>query len=207
MTHLSSPGLGTQETVILAPLKHIGNLLLCLSCILLITSCGELSNRQSNYVEGALSDSLLSTTESWDFKMEIIEQGREKVAIRGSHAENITQDKKKITRIAGPVRIQVFDTTGAVEITARSNRAVYQAKEGLFELFGDVKVSTVSGNHLESEYLKWNQAENIISTDRFVILSTPERKLTGTGFEGTTDWSRWSLENPSEPTDSEVTDG
>ncbi|MDX1670996.1 MAG: LPS export ABC transporter periplasmic protein LptC [Balneolaceae bacterium] len=178
--------------------SNIGIPFILLCIVPLITSCGDLSNRQTTYVEGALKDSLLSTTESWDFRMEIIEEGEKKVTIRGSHAENINVEDKKITRISGPVHIQVYDTAGAVHITANSNRAVYRSKEGIFELFGDVQVTTAEGNHLESEYLKWNQAKSIVSTDRFVILKTPDRRLTGTGFEGNTDWTSWSLENPSE---------
>ena len=143
-----------------------------------------------------MRDSLVSSTETWDVDMTLIEEGLKKVRLRGTHAASINTDNIQETRINGPVHINVYDSTGSVETEVESNRAVYRAEQSEFELFGNVQVDTRSGRHLESEYLKWNQADNMITTPKFVIITTPSDSIAGTGFEGTTDLSQYTIKEP-----------
>lgn len=166
--------------------------LLVVSAIAL-TSCGDLSETQSRRVQEALDDTLLSSTESWDVDMELNEEGVKKVRLRGSYAATYNLEELKETRIKGPVFIQVFDSTGSVETRVTSEKAVYRAENAEFELYGNVVVRTVEGRRLESEYLAWHQAENRVSTPRFVIITTPSDSIAGNGFEGTTDLSEYTI--------------
>ncbi|MDZ7680739.1 MAG: LPS export ABC transporter periplasmic protein LptC [Fodinibius sp.] len=162
-----------------------------------ISSCGELSEKQAQQVDQALKDSLTSTTETWNVDMEIIEEGQKKVRLWGSYAASYTNaNKKSETRIRGPVKIHVFDSTGTVTTRVFSDRAVYQSENAIFELYGDVRVNTADNRHLESEYLKWQQDANKISTSKFVIITTPTDSLAGTGFEGKTDLTNYTIKDP-----------
>jgi LPS export ABC transporter protein LptC len=180
---------------------ELHNTLLAFLMSLLLTgglsACGELSEKQSKQVDEALKDSLTSTTETWDVDMEIIEEGIKKVRLWGTYAATYTNPKNKSeTRIKGPVKIHVFDTTGAVKTKVFSNRAVYQAEDAIFELFGNVRVNTANKRYLESEYLEWKQGTDEISTPEFVIIKTPTDSIAGTGFEGTTDLTDYTIKEP-----------
>jgi len=157
------------------------------------SSCGDLSESQSQRVQEALDDTLLSSTESWDVDMELIEEGVKKVRLRGSYAATYSFENMNYTRIAGPVYIQVFDTSGAVETRVTSDKAIYRAEEAEFELYGNVQVRTAEGRSLDSEYLEWRQSDNQVSTPRFVIITTPTDSIAGNGFEGTTDLSEYTI--------------
>lgn len=159
-------------------------------------SCTELSQEDTQKVNEALSDSLISSTETWDLDMTLIEEGMKKVRVLGSYAATYNLPELKETQIRGPVFIEVFDSTGAVKTEVSSERAVYRAEDSEFELFGNVQVETRDNRHLESEYLKWNQADNLITTPEFVIVTTPNDSLAGNGFEGTADLSSWSIKEP-----------
>jgi len=161
-----------------------------------MASCGELSQKQSKQVDEALKDSLTSTTETWDLDMEIMEEGQKKLELWGSYAATIMEEGKNKTNIRGPVTIHVFDTTGTVETKVLSDRAVYQPEEAIFELYGNVRVNTSDNRHLQSEYLKWRQNDNKISTPKFVIIQTPSDSIAGTGFEGNTDLSDYTIKEP-----------
>jgi len=161
-----------------------------------LISCGELSREQAIQVDEALSDSLTSTTESWDVEMEIIEEGLKKMHLTGSYAATYTAQDSNTTRIKGPVDIQLYDSTGAVTTRASSNRAVYNADNAIFELYGNVQVTTSDNRHLESEYLRWGQDSNRITTPKFVIITTPTDSIAGTGFEGTTDLTDYTIREP-----------
>ena len=156
-------------------------------------SCSELSDTQTQRVREALKDTLLSSTESWNIDMELIEEGVKKVRIRGSYAATYSLKELNETRIDGPVFIQVFDSTGAVTTLVRSEWAKYRAQNSEFELFGNVRVGTDEGRRLESEYLMWDQAANRISSPRFVIITTPTDSIAGNGFEGSTDLSEYTI--------------
>lgn len=158
-----------------------------------LSSCGELSDSQSQRVQEALNDTLLSSTESWDVDMELIKKGRKKVRIRGSYAATYSMEDVNETRIKGPVYVQVYDSTGAVETWVTANRAVYLPNESIFNLHGDVKVRTETDRRLRSEYLKWDSGSNRVSTPKFVIITTPSDSIAGNGFEGTTDLSEYTI--------------
>ena len=162
-----------------------------------ISGCGELSQEQSKQVDEALKDSLTSTTESWDVNMEIIEEGLKKVELWGSYAATYSnKENKNETRIKGPVKIHVFDSAGTVINRVFSDRAVYQPQDAVFELYGNVRVKTEDERYLESEYLKWQQGSNQISTPKFVIITTLTDSIAGTGFEGTTDLTDYTIKEP-----------
>ncbi|WP_185958345.1 LPS export ABC transporter periplasmic protein LptC [Fodinibius sediminis] len=178
------------------PHKPLFSLLLSLALTATLASCGELSEEQAHQVDEALGDSLTSTTESWDVDMEIIEEGIKKMHLTGSYAATYTAKDSNTTRIKGPVDIQLYDSTGAVTTRASCNRAVYNADKAIFELFGDVRVNTSDNRHLESEYLRWGQDDNRITTPKFVIIKTPTDSIAGTGFEGTTDLVNYTITKP-----------
>jgi LPS export ABC transporter protein LptC len=164
--------------------------------MLMAVSCSDLSQEDARKVTEALNDSLVSSTETWDLDMTLIEEGLKKVRVQGSYAATYNLPELKETQIKGPVFIDVYDSTGAVKTEVTSDRAIYRAEDAEFELFGNVQVDTRDDKHLESEYLKWNQADNNISTPEFVIIITPSDSLAGNGFEGTADLENWSLKQP-----------
>lgn len=183
-------------TDILGPFKTYQALILSLTLTLMAgVSCSDLTEKETQKVSEALSDSLLSSTETWDLDMTLIEEGLNKVRVQGSYAETFNLPELKETRIRGPIHIDVFDSTGAVKTVVKSNRAVYKAEESVFELYGNVRVDTRDSTHLESEYLKWNQSENQISTPKFVYITTPTDTTTGSDFTGSTDLNNLKIRN------------
>jgi len=184
-------------TDILVPLKTFFSFLSAAIVVaIMASSCSELSQKESEKISKALKDSLTSTTETWDVDMEIIEEGQRKVRVLGSYAATFNTSEIKETRIKGPVHIDVFDSVGTIKTQVDCNRAIYRAEEFEFELFGDVRVNTRDNRRLESEYLKWKQGSNKITTPKFVIITTPTDSIAGTGFEGTTDLSTYTIKNP-----------
>lgn len=163
--------------------------------MIMAVSCTELSQRDAQKVNEAVNDSLISSNETWDLDMVLIEEGEKKVRVQGSYAATYNLPELKETRIKGPVYIEVYDSTGTVKTEVRSNRAVYRAEELVFELYGNVRVDTRDSTHLESEYLKWNQSENLISTPQFVYITTPTDTTTGSDFTGSTDLNNIKIRN------------
>lgn len=161
----------------------------------LFTACGELSDFDTRQIQSSLNDSLTTTTESWDVKMVLMKGGRSRILIDGSHAISYQMPERKETYIEGPVYVQLFDSTGAVETEAWSKRAVYLDSESEFELFDSVRVNTATDKQLYSDYLKWSEPTDRISTPEFVTIITPTDSVSGHGFEGITDLSDYSIDD------------
>lgn len=196
MMHLLYRAWGMQVIDTLEPHNTLLFLVLSLLITVGISACGDLSEEESQKIDEALNDSLISSTETWNVDMEIMEDGLKKVRLWGSYAATYANDNLNETRIKGPVTIHVFDSSGTTKTKVYSNRAVYKSEDAIFELYGDVEVQTRDSRYLNSEFLEWNQSANNISTPKFVIIKTPTDSIAGTGFEGDTDLVDYTIKEP-----------
>ena len=180
-----------QATVTLA-LRNVPPLLVV--CLLIFGACSELSDFDQQQVQSSLNDSLVTTTESWDVEMTLMKDGRSRILIDGSYAISYQRPDRKETHIDGPVYVQLFDSTGAVETEAWSKRAIYHDTESEFELYDSVRVHTADDRKLYTDYLKWSERTDRITTPEFVIITTPTDSVAGQGFDGLTDLSYYSID-------------
>lgn len=162
----------------------------------LFTACAELSDFDSQQIRSSLNDSLTTTTESWDVNMVLMKDGRSRILINGSYAVSYQMPNKKETHIDGPVYVQLFDSAGTVETEAWSKRAVYLDSKSEFELYDSVQVHTSANRQLFSDYLKWSEGTDRITSPDFVIIITETDSIAGTGFDGLTDLSSYTIEQP-----------
>lgn len=170
------------------------------SCVLfvffgafMISACGELSEYESRQVDEALSDSLFTVTESWGVNMEIMEEQQLKLKLKGSYTASIKDDTRNITKISGPVFIEIFDEEGNPKTYVESDSAVYRPDESVFELFGNVYVEAPEQKRLWSEYLKWDRNTDRVSTPEFLTIITPTDSISAVGLDGDADLSNYTL--------------
>lgn len=171
--------------------RHV--LLWIFSLPILISSCGDLSDYENKQVETALSDSLFTTTESWNIDMEILEDEVIKLNIQGSYAASIKDENRNLTKISGPVYIKIYDEEGNPDTYVNADSAVYKPTAAIFELYGNVLVMAPKGKELRSEYLKWDRNNDRVSTPKFVILISPPDSIAAQGFVGNSDLTNYTL--------------
>jgi LPS export ABC transporter protein LptC len=159
-------------------------------------SCTELSEYDSQQIQTVVNDSLITTTESWDVEMVLTQDGQKRIYIEGSYAINYQAEEDKRTNISGPVYVQIYDSTGAIESEAWSKRAIYLENQAEFELYDSVRVRTIDDRRLYSEFLKWTQNTDEISSPNFVTIITPTDSISGRGFEGLTDLTSYTIIEP-----------
>ncbi len=186
---LSYLALETQETDILEPHK----LILPLLFIFVSLNCSKLSEYDTQQIRNALADSLLTTTESWGVSMKILEDGNRSLNLTGSYSATIKDSERHQTKISGPVFIEIFDKDGSFKSSVDCDSAVYRPDEGIFEMFGNVRVLTNDARKLRSEYLKWDRNNDKVSTPEFVIFIAPPDSIAANGFVGDTDLTNYTL--------------
>ncbi|MEX0722019.1 MAG: LPS export ABC transporter periplasmic protein LptC [Balneolaceae bacterium] len=175
----------------MAPFKLLAGILLIAGFI----GCSgtELSEFDNQQVEEALSDSLFTTTESWDVDMEILEDGQLKLILSGSYAASIKNSIRHITKISGPVYIEIFNEQGEIDTIVDADSAVHHPKKSEFEMYGNVRVQAPEGKKLNSDYLKWERNKDRVSTPEFVIFISPPDSIAAQGFFGNTDLTNYTL--------------
>tara|TARA_R110002096_G_scaffold78670_1_gene185052 strand:- start:12463 stop:13026 length:564 start_codon:yes stop_codon:yes gene_type:complete len=176
-----------QEIVILVRNSFI------LFVILLCTfSCSKLTEFDNQRIKEVLGDSLLSSSSSWDIDMDIIEDGFISLNLKSSKAVSYSKNDVKYTTLSGPVSIQIFEAD-TLQTEVFSDSALYRPSASSFELFGAVKVFTTSGRRLRTEYLKWERANDIISTNEYVTIVTPSDSINAMGLVGNADLTNYTL--------------
>jgi len=174
-------------------LARFSHLIFAVFIAIIISACGELSEFENQQVEEALSDSLLSVTESWGVNMDIMEEGQLKLNLKGSYTTSIKTENRNLTKISGPVFIEIFDEDGNPKTYVNSDSAVYDPDESVFELFGNVFVDAPEEKRLWSEYLKWERTIDKVSTPEFLIIVTPNDSITAIGLDGDADLTNYTL--------------
>ena len=179
-----------QATVISAPFKFVTVLV----TLFTFTACdSELSEFESQQVNAALSDSLFTVTESWDFSMEVIEDGQLRLRLSGGYAASIHNEYQNITKIGGPVYIEIFNEEGNTDTIVEADSAVHHPGVTEFHMFGNVRVQAPEGKRLYSEFLKWERRLDRVSTPEFVIFISPPDSISAKGFFGNTDLTDYTL--------------
>ncbi|MBO6586993.1 MAG: LPS export ABC transporter periplasmic protein LptC [Gracilimonas sp.] len=157
------------------------------------SGCGELTEFENKQVQEALSDSLFTTTESWGINMEIMEDGKLKLKLSGTYASSIKNENQNISKISGPVYIEIFDEEGKPDTYVYTDSAVHLPDKSAFEMFGSVRVNAPEGKKLRSEYLKWERQKDRVSTPEFVIFISPPDSIAAEGFFGDSDLTNYTL--------------
>ncbi|WP_460880264.1 LPS export ABC transporter periplasmic protein LptC [Pontibacter rugosus] len=76
----------------------------------------------------------------------------------------------------------------------RGNYGKQEPGSNLYIARGNVVVNNLKKQEkLETEELYWNRNKAKVYTDKFVIFTTAEQRLTGTGFTANQDLSRYSI--------------
>ncbi len=152
-----------------------------------LSGCTDLSDYDRSRVEEALSDSLLSVTESRNIQMNLIEDGQRKVSVFSPFAATFDRNGLTETELRDSVHVTVLDSTGAEETTVVSQSARYLAYDSEFHFKKDVVVEARDGRKLFTDYLEWSQQDRTIYSPDFVIIVTASDSITGYGLEGSDD--------------------
>lgn len=94
------------------------------------------------------------------------------------------------------VYFEKFDTLFRIEASVRADTAYNFYKRGLWKLIGNVKVSSLSGEHFETSLLFWDQRSQKVYSDKFIRIENADRVITGIGFESDQSMTLYKIFNP-----------
>ena len=162
-----------------------------------LSSCGELSPEEEAQIRNALSDSLLTSTESWNVDMTIFEDSLRTVSISGNKAVKYHLKDRNYTEVTGSVKLKVYESAKTIKTWVSCKRAKYYGEDAKFEFFGDVDVRTNDSLRLRTSYLRWEQYQDKIYSPDVVTITTPTDSISGVGFESDSDFNNYIIKESS----------
>ncbi|MCY4233008.1 MAG: hypothetical protein OXE59_04605 [Bacteroidetes bacterium] len=140
--------------------------------------------------------------ESWDVKIQL-SQGRSdtsgsfpRLNILADHVQWIGEGDSIIQHLNGienKVEIEIFDSIGVMSAFLIADQVSYYENEDYFSANGAVKIESKDDRILLTEWIEWWESDQILRTDSFVDIRTPEEVLSGVGLEATEDLSSYQI--------------
>jgi LPS export ABC transporter protein LptC len=94
------------------------------------------------------------------------------------------------------VKVVFFDFKGAESSTLTSRRGIYRWQDGSMEAIGNVLVVSPGGRRLATEMLRYDNATNLISTDRHFTFDRGVEHLEGNSFKSDPDFRNVVTDRP-----------
>jgi LPS export ABC transporter protein LptC len=118
-----------------------------------------------------------------NFETELLDSGKTTLIMRAPLAEQYDNEKEPFTEFRFGLNIDFYNGKEYISGSVSSKYAKYLKNTNLWELKDSVIVINEKKDMLETELLFWDQAKDLIYTDRFVRITNVDKIVMGTGFE------------------------
>lgn len=168
---------------------HLKRSVLILALMALVASC---SSQQTETTQNSdiIDSAITPNSEMTGASIYLSRRGHINSKI---DAQEIRQFEGKDSMMIYGVSIDVYDSTGQVGSHIVGDSGIIRESRNQHDLFGNVVVVTRDSIRLESDYLKWNSAQEKITTDAFVRITVGSDVVSGWGLDANQDLSRWKI--------------
>ncbi|MYJ51023.1 MAG: hypothetical protein F4065_11530 [Rhodothermaceae bacterium] len=169
---------------------------LALLLALFLTSC----SRQD--LSGGGTSSSEPARESWNVQIMIsqadsdLDESLPRLRISADHVQWVGESDTTIQHLQGlekKVEVVIHDSTGAFSALLKADHVIYHKDEEYFIAEGGVLIETDDDRTLATERIGWWERDQLLRTDEFVHITTPEEIVSGMGLEATEDLSTYQI--------------
>lgn len=93
------------------------------------------------------------------------------------------------------IYLEKYDDSLRVETTLRSDTAYYYDKQGLWQLFGNVRITTAKGEKIFTHKLFWSSDSGRIYSDSYIKIEQRDQVTEGIGFSSNQNMTVWEILN------------
>ena len=122
------------------------------------------------------------------------DSGRVKVKV-SAHVFRRFTEPRPLTELPKGMNIEFFNDSLHVISHLSARYAIQDLRTKTWEARDDVVVVNQKGEKLNTEKLVWDEQRELLSSDRFVKITTAEEIIFGDGFEANQDFSRYRIFN------------
>lgn len=126
---------------------------------------------------------ILPTNSAKNFKTVVNDTGKVQLIMSAPLMEQFDNKDLPYSEFRYGIKVEFFDGQSKPKGIVTSKYAKYNKTTDLWELKDSVIVINENNDKLETEVLNWNQAKDLIYTDRFVKITNVDQVIQGFGFE------------------------
>ena len=116
-----------------------------------------------------------------------------KSPLLNKYAEN---DMPSYIEMPKGVEVYFYDSLNKVKSLLTANYAIDYENKKLMEAENNVVVVNEKGEKLNTEHLTWDQNKKIITSDKFVRITTKDEVLFGDGLDADEGFNKWVIKKP-----------
>ncbi len=140
--------------------------------------------------------------ESWDVEIVLSQADSEfdesltRLRISADHVQWFGEGDSTLQRLQSlqkKVEVTIYDSSGAFSALLEADRVSYFKEREYFIAKGDVLIETKDNRTLVTERIEWLEQDQLLRTDRFVHITTPEEVVTGMGLEAKEDLRSYQI--------------
>jgi LPS export ABC transporter protein LptC len=120
------------------------------------------------------------------------ENGVVKMILLANKIENFT-DPSPYTVISRGFKVDFYENDSSLISTLNAQDAEINYDDKRMKALTDVSLESQKGNQLKSQELIWDQQENLIFTDKKVVIKTSNQIIEGQGFSSDPSFSTYKL--------------
>ncbi len=106
-----------------------------------------------------------------------------RLEITAPEALNYSQLEEPKLVFSKGIEVNFYASTGEKDTYLRSDYAIRYPLKKIWEAKGNVQVINKKGEKLETEFLIWDEADESISSEEFVRITTGQQIIMGEGFK------------------------
>lgn len=122
------------------------------------------------------------------------DSGKVKVRVSAPVLRRFTEPRP-LTELPKGMKIEFYNDSLQVISHLRARYAIQDLRTKTWEARDDVVVVNQKGETLNTEKLVWDEQKELLSSDKFVKITTAEEIIFGDGFEANQDFSRYRIFN------------
>jgi len=125
--------------------------------------------------------------------IEYTDSGFVRAKVYAPEMKRYAGDDKNETVMGKGMTVYFLGRDKKVESFLKSKYAVRYDRDRKMMAKDDVVLVNVKGDTLRTELLNWDENKQLIYTNQFVRITTPEEIITGTGFESNAEFTRYKI--------------
>ena len=140
--------------------------------------------------------------ESWNVQIVLSQadsednESRTRLILSADHVQWSGEQDSTIQHLRGvqrKVEIEMYDSLGVMSAFLEADRVSHYKNEEYFVAEGRVRIATSDNRILTTERVEWWEREQLLRTESFVRIRTPEEVVSGTGLQAREDLSSYQI--------------
>ena len=159
--------------------------------LIVIASCGNDDIQKINIM--TQNKALLPVEVGENVLINYTDSGRIRAKVYAPVLKRFATEERNETEMPKGITVYFISKLKKVESSLKARYALRYERDRKMVAKNDVVVVNVKGDTLRTELLNWDEAKQLIYTDKFVRITTPDEIITGTGFESNAEFTKYKI--------------